>query len=100
MNVKSIKSFKLQAKQLLKDNKLCLSKKECQGVKNQLDSCAIPAPKLLIKDHKPIKPNSQFPCRLVVPAESFISGFLKLGYLNMHNLFTRNSINVARFIIV
>jgi len=57
-------------------------------------------PRLLVKDHK--KPNDDgiHPSRLVIPAESFISGFSELGYLIIKETFMKNKVEVNKFIIV
>jgi hypothetical protein len=43
--------------------------------KRIINSKAIPAPKLLIKDHKEINDDGNYPTRLVLPATNFTSTF-------------------------
>ena len=52
---------------LLEKVKLYLSVKEEEFVRQSLATRAIPSPKLLIKDHKTINENGEFPTRLVTP---------------------------------
>jgi hypothetical protein len=71
-------------------------------VKEYFNSKAIPSPKLLIKDHKEIDDDGNYPTRLVVPATNFISAFSKLGYHISINRIIRNKagINYSRKTIV
>ena len=41
-----------------------------------------------------MKESGIYPCRLVVPTDSFISDFTKLGYLTVKEDFLRNNINI------
>ena len=45
-----------------------------------------PSPKLLIKDHKKVDKDGNFPTRLVVPANNFTSAFPKLGYMAIRKI--------------
>eukprot|EP00957_Ditylum_brightwellii_P210578 15365129-Ditylum_brightwellii.AAC.1 len=63
-----------------------------------LNSKAIPEPQLLIKNHKE-KINNEFLTRLVIPATNFAATFLKLGYLQIKQIFNDNNINYAKYTI-
>ena len=61
--------------------------------KETIDSKAVPAPKLLIEDHK--KPNKEgnFPTRTMIPATNFTAGFPTLGFSGIENTFDKNNVN-------
>ena len=69
-----------------------LSNDEYYYIYNSLNSCAIPTPKLLVKDHKPLQPNGQYPTRLIVPASNFVSAFPNLGYRGIKQIFADNNV--------
>jgi hypothetical protein len=48
-----------------------LSEKEMGFVEEVLESRAVPTPKLLIKDHKPMNSKGEYMTRLIVPATNF-----------------------------
>jgi hypothetical protein len=52
-------------------------------VEEMLDSRAVPTPKLLIKDHKPMNEKGEYMTRLIVPATNFTVVFPKVGYLGI-----------------
>ena len=62
INVSSVKRFKAEAAEILESFKLDMSQKEYEGVNQLLMSCAVPTPKLLVKDHKPLKESGRYPC--------------------------------------
>ena len=68
---------------LLEKVKLDLSVKEEQFVRKLLATRAILYPKILIKDHKTINENGEFPSRLVILATNFTVTFSKIGYLGI-----------------
>ena len=99
-----IKANKIQDKRKLlikhlNNLELIISKNKFLAAKHQIESYTIPMPRLLVKDHK--KPNDDgiHPSRLVIPAESFISGFSELGYLTIKETFKKNQIKVGKFTI-
>ena len=99
IDAKNVKKYQHEALNLLEETRLSLSAKEYQGVLQQLKSCKVPTPRLLVKDHKQRKESGTYPCRLVVPADSFISGFTKIGYLTVKEAFLRNNINIETNVI-
>ena len=58
-----------------------------------LESKDIPTPKLILKDHKKDGKDGDYPSRLIVPANNFISGFPKLGYLGIKRIFDSLEVN-------
>ena len=54
-----------------------LSKNDIEFLIESIKSKKLPTPTLLIKDHKEKNQDGEFPCRLVIPATNFTSGFLK-----------------------
>ena len=77
-----------------------MSEDEYYFVKESLNSKAIPSPKLLIKDHKEINDDGNYPTRLVVPATNFTSAFSKLGYIGIKKIVDKAGINYTRKTIV
>jgi hypothetical protein len=78
-----------------------LSEDEYPFVKESINSKAIPAPKLLIKDHKEINDDGNYPMRLlVVPATNFTSAVSKLGYIGIKKIMDEAGINYSRKTIV
>jgi hypothetical protein len=88
------------ANELLESLAHIMSEDEYSFVKESINSKAIPAPKLLIKDHKEIDDDGNYPTRLVVPATNFTSAFPKLGYIGIQKIFDENKINYSRKTIV
>jgi hypothetical protein len=72
-----------------------LSEKEMGFVEEMLDSRAVPTPKLLIKDHKPMNEIGECMMQLIVPATNFIAAFPKVGYLGIKNIFDQNGIDYS-----
>jgi hypothetical protein len=72
-----------------------LSEKEIGFVEEALESTAVPAPKLLIKDHKPMNSKGEYVTRLIVPATNFTAAFPKVGYLGIKNIFGQNGIDYS-----
>jgi hypothetical protein len=72
-----------------------LSEKEMGFVEEMLDSRAVPTPKLLIKDHKPMNEIGEYVMRLIVPATNFIVAFPKVGYLGIKTIFDQNGIDYS-----
>jgi hypothetical protein len=72
-----------------------LSEKEMGFVEEMLDSRAVPTPKLLIKDHKPMNEKGEYVTRLIVPATNFAAAFPKVGYLGIKNIFDQNGIDYS-----
>eukprot|EP00980_Cylindrotheca_fusiformis_P020377 scaffold7407_cov165-Cylindrotheca_fusiformis.AAC.1 len=70
-----------------------IGKKEAQAIEQSLRSCSVPTPFLLIKDHKPRNQEGHHPTRLVIPAQNFVSGFPKVGYKAIRQIFDENNIN-------
>jgi hypothetical protein len=54
-----------------------LSEKEMGFVEEMLDSRAVPTPKLLIKDHKPMNKKGEYVTRLIFPGNELHSGIPK-----------------------
>ena len=100
IEVHEVKCIKNQAIEILEKLQYKLSKNEFDAVKHQIDLCVVPTPRLLVKDHKKTKPNGSYPGRLVVPAQSFNSGFSKLDYTAIKDCFDRCNIVIDRFAIV
>jgi hypothetical protein len=73
-----------------------MSEDEYFFVKESINSKAIPAPKLLIKDHKEINDDVNYPTRLVVPATNFTLAFSKLGYIGIMKIMDNAEINYRR----
>ena len=80
--------------------KLDLSVKEEEFVRQSLATRAIPSPKLLIKDHKAINENGEFPTRLVIPATNFTATFSKIGYLGIKRCMDKGKVNYSQNSIV
>jgi GIY-YIG catalytic domain len=80
-----------EASSLLETISHFLSSDERRLLVASINSRAIPTPKLLIKDHKPMK-NGNFPTRLVIPASNFTAAFPKMGYLAIKNIFDKKGI--------
>ena len=76
----------LTFKEIINDN-------EYDFLKETIDSKAIPTPKLSMKDHKKPNEDRDFPTRIVIPATNFTSGFPKLGFSGIRNIFDENNIN-------
>jgi hypothetical protein len=55
---------------------------------------------LLIKDHKEINDDGNYPTRLVVPATNFTAAFSKLGYIGIKKIVDKAGINYTRKTIV
>ena len=75
-----------EALELLESLEDVMSEDEYYYVKESILSKAIPSPKLLIKDHKEINDDGNYPTRLVVPATNFTSAFSKLGYIGIKKI--------------
>jgi hypothetical protein len=88
----------LEAEQLLQDLQVdsFLGKQERRFLVDTLSGKAIPSPSLLIKDHKAVQADGSFPTRLVVPADNFTSGFPKLGYKGIKNIFDAHQVKYSR----
>jgi hypothetical protein len=67
-----------------------LSEKEMGFVEEALESKAVPTPKLLINDHKPMNRKGEYVTRLIGPATNFTAAFPKVGYLGIKKLFRIN----------
>ena len=80
---------------LLEKLKLDLSVKEEEFVRQSLATREIPSPKLLIKDHKTINENGEFPTRLVIPATNFTATFSKIGYLGIKLCMDKVKVNYS-----
>jgi hypothetical protein len=77
-----------------------LSEKEMSFVEEMLDSRAVPTPKLLIKDHKPMSKKGKYVTRLIVPATNFTAAFPKVGYLGIKNIFDQNGLDYSGSTII
>jgi hypothetical protein len=77
-----------------------MSEDKYNYVKESLNSKAILSPKLLIKDHKEINDDGNYPTRLVVPATNFTAAFSKLGYIGIKKIVDKAGINYTRKTIV
>ena len=88
------------ANSLLDKVKMELSVQEENFVRQSLATKAIPAPKLLIKDHKTINEKGGFPTRLVIPATNFTAAFSKMCYLGIKRCLDKGKVNYSRFSIV
>ena len=80
--------------------KLDLSVKEEEFVRQLIAKKVIPSPKLLIKYHKTINENGEFPTRLVIPATNFTLTFSKIGYLGINRCLYKGKVNYSRNSIV
>jgi hypothetical protein len=69
-------------------------------VDEALDSRAVPTPKLLIKDHKPMDSKGEHMTRLIVLATNFTAAFPKVGYLGIKNIFDQNGIDYSGSTII
>ena len=69
-------------------------------MRQPLGTRAIPSPKLLIKDHKTINKNGEFPTRLVILAKNFTATFSKIGYLGIKRCLDKRKLNYSRNSIV
>ena len=85
---------------LLDKLKMEISVQEEKIVRKLLATKAIPAPTLLIKDHKTIKEKGGFPTRFVIPATNFTVTFSKIGYLGIKRCLDKEKVNYSRFSIV
>ena len=85
---------------LLEKVKLELSVKEEEFVRQLPATRAILSPKLLIKYHKTINKNREFPTRLVIPATNFTATFSKIGYLGIKRCLDKVKLNYSRNSIV
>ena len=56
---------------------------------------AIPSPKLLIKNHKAINENGEFPTRLVIPGTNFTATFSNIGYLGIKRCLDKGKVNYS-----
>jgi hypothetical protein len=57
-----------------------LTSNESNFIRETLETKSIPTPTLLIKDHKPLEEDGNFPRRIIIPATNFTAGFPKVGY--------------------
>jgi hypothetical protein len=89
-----------EANELLEALEDIMSEDEYYFVKESLNSKAIPSPKLLIKDHKEINDDGNYPTRLVVPATNFTAAFSKLGYIGIKKIIDEAGINYTSKTIV
>eukprot|EP00957_Ditylum_brightwellii_P050142 3801315-Ditylum_brightwellii.AAC.1 len=55
-----------------------------------ISSKEIPQPQLLIKDHKELESDGEYPTRLVIPATTFTATFSKVGYMAIQHVLDRN----------
>ena len=69
-------------------------------MRQSLATRAIPSPKLIIKDHKTINENREFPTSLVIPATNFTATFSKIGYLGINRFLNKGKVNYSRNFIV
>ena len=60
-----------------------MSKNEVGHINESLKTKATPTPKLLIKYHKKLTGNWDFPTRLVIPVANFSATFAEMGYLDL-----------------
>eukprot|EP00957_Ditylum_brightwellii_P076357 5803107-Ditylum_brightwellii.AAC.1 len=88
------------AKEFLKQIDFLLSEKENEFIKETIFLKVIPQPQLLVKDHKDLDENSNFPTRLVIPATSFTTAFSKLGYMGIKKVLDNHNVNCAKHTIV
>jgi hypothetical protein len=88
------------ANELLESLDDIMSEDEYSFVREFLNSKAIPSPKLLIKDHKEINDDGNYPTRLVVPATNFTAAFSKLGYIGIKRILDEAGINYSRKTII
>eukprot|EP00957_Ditylum_brightwellii_P158008 12027650-Ditylum_brightwellii.AAC.1 len=65
-----------------------------------LDSKAISQPQLLIKDHKKLKPDGNFPTWLVIPASNFTTTFSKIGYMGVKGILDEHKLNHSKHTII
>ena len=82
-----ISNFATEMQEKYKD---MLSEKEFVFLQKNLFTKNIPTPKLIINDHKKANEQGEYPSKLTVPANNFISGFPRLGYLGIKRIFDSN----------
>ena len=78
---------------LLDDVKPHLYPKQHEFIKQSIQSTAIPTAKLLIKIHKDLETDGNKTTRLIVPVSSFVSGFSKVGYLDIKQIFDAHEVD-------
>jgi hypothetical protein len=61
---------------------------------------AVPTPKLLIKNHKPMNKKGKYVMQLIVPATNFTAAFPNIGYLGIKNVFDQNGIDYSGSTII
>ena len=60
---------------------------------------SIPTPKLMIKNHKMINRNGEFPTRLVILATNFTATFAKVGYLGLKAILDNHQVDYKKYTI-
>eukprot|EP00957_Ditylum_brightwellii_P032814 2487569-Ditylum_brightwellii.AAC.1 len=66
----------------------------------ELDNKAIPQPQLLIKDHKKLKSDGNFPTWLVIPTTNFTATFSKIGYMGIKGTLDEHKVNYSKHTII
>ena len=77
-----------------------MSKNEVGHINKSLKTKDIPTPKLLIKNHKKLTSDGDFPTMLVIPETNLSATLEKVSYLGLKNVLEKNEINYTRFTIV
>ena len=95
-----IKEVFNNANELLLEMEELFDKNEHKFIKETIESRAIPAPKLLVKDHKKRDANGDFPTRLVVPATNFTAAFSKIDYIGIKQITEQEKINISNRTII
>ena len=95
-----LQTIRQQGLKFLKQLQPHLSIKEYGYLSQSLQSCAVPTPKLAVKDHKKPDTNGNYPTRLIVPAQNFVAAFPKMGYMAIKKIFDDNKIDYKSNTIV
>lgn len=77
-----------------------INNSEAAALRQAINSCQLPQPFLLLKDHKPLKPNGDYKTRFVLPAQSFMAMFGKIGYKAIQKIFDDNKVEYGTKTIV
>ena len=101
VSVQTLKSYQIDAYQLLHDISGQITKSEFNHVNEVIASSDIPNPKLLLKDHKTTKTNYgedvvNFPSRFIIPCANYLAGFSKLGFRAIEHIFKKNKVNLKK----
>jgi len=80
IDAKEVRKFKGEEVKMLERLQHILSNNKCIVVRNEIDSCIVPIPRLLFKGYKKKDSEENFPSRLIVLVLSFNSRSFRLRY--------------------